>query len=475
MPDDDYTVLHLRRGRRCAGQNPTRTGTSGTRAALARARAPLRWRPGHCVRSESTCTLTLIGMPSKKERAKAAKAAKSPAGGTTAAHQGRSTRRCDQTQGVPAVDLAWIDSEQTGLADHPASQPRLVAAGDPGLHALRARARQAAEAAAGATEGPVAAVAPNSEALREEIEHPCPICLERSEDYTRGENRCLFCTNCGHSICCVCKDMLLKSSPACPQCRARFDTDDETAFRQLTQLLERPPGKYTATALVSIGLRYNTGSGTSRDLPKALACYRKAAECAAASSTSGAIAMYNLGAQAYDEDPGEAMYWFSRAARRGLAEAMVDLGNMLISRTDGVSQGRRLLLAAAEEGHIEAEMALAVHYSNPNEHGDRDFLASYRYISRACVLSKTERQTPEGMQSVQRAKQIREQLLCHTEVQYQLGAAYLAGTANHWTSSYPLLKQLPLLEASDMEMARKWLEIASEGGHEKAAALVKTI
>lgn len=415
-----------------------------------------------------------LGMPSKKERAKAAKAAKSPAGGATAA-QHHGTRRGDQTQSVPAADLAWIDSEQTGLADHPASQPRLVAVGDPGLHALRARARQAAEAAAGATEGPVAAVAPDSEALHEEIEHPCPICLERSEDYTRGENRCLFCTNCGHSICCVCKDRLLNSSLACPQCRARFDIDDETAFRQLTQLLERPPGKYTATALVSIGLRYDTGSGTSRDVPKALACYRKAAECSAASSTSGAIAMYNLGAQAYDDDPGEAMYWFSRAARRGLAEAMVDLGNMLMSRAGGVSQGRRLLLAAAEEGHIEAEMALAVHYSNPNEHGDRDFLASYRYISRACVLSKPERQTPEGMQSVKRAKQIREQLLCHTEVQYQLGAAYLAGTANHWTSSYPLLKQLPLMEASDVEMARKWLEIASEGGHEKAAALVQTI
>ena len=413
-------------------------------------------------------------MPSKKERAKAAKAASQPPagapGGATAAQQG--TRRGDPTQSVPVVDLAWIDSAQTGLADHPASQPRLV---DPGLHALRARARQAAEAAAGATGGPVAAVVPDSESLHEELEHPCPICLERSEDYARGENRCLFCTNCGHSICCVCKDRLLKSSPACPQCRATFDTDDETAFRQLTQLLERPPGKYTATALVNIGLRYNTGSGTSRDLPKALACYRKAAECGTASSTSGAIAMYNLGAHAYDDDPVEAMYWFSRAARRGLAEAMVDLGNMLISRTDGVSQGRRLLLAAAEEGHIEAEMALAVHYSNPNEHGDRDFLASYRYISRACVLSKPERQTPEGMQSVMRAKQIREQLLCHTEVQYQLGAAYLAGTANHWTSSYPLLKQLPLMEASDMEMARKWLEIASEGGHQKAAALVQTI
>jgi TPR repeat protein len=170
------------------------------------------------------------------------------------------------------------------------------------------------------------------------------------------------------------------------------------------------------------------------------------------------------------------MYWFSKAAQRGLAEAMVDLGNMLISRPDGISRGRRLLLAAADEGHREAEIALAVHYSKPNEHGDRDFLASYRYISRACVISSIpERQTPEGMQGVMQAKQIREQLLCYTEVQYQLGAAYLAGTACHWTSSYPLLKKPPLMEASDLEMARKWLEIAAEDGHDKAAALLQTI
>ena len=346
---------------------------------------------------------------------------------------------------------------------------------------LRARAREATAAMqqqqqqqqqqGPSAHGGAADPAGSSSQAPVEVQHPCPVCLERSEDFMRGEKRCLFCSTCGHSVCCECKGGV-QASGACPQCRAAFDVDDETRFSQLTQLLERPPGKHTAAALLNLGLCYQNGEGTPRDPAQALSCWRRAADCEANSGgSSGPTAMYNLGAAAYDARPEEAMAWFAKAAQQRHTEAMVDLANMLMERQE-FSLARRLWLAAADEGHGEAERALAVHYSNPNELGERDFLAAYRYISRACVASTTpERMTAAGMQAVMQAKEVREQLMSYVEVRYELGSAYLAGTEGHWTSNYPLMKQPPLLEAGDRAMARKWLGSAAEAGHEEAAAL----
>jgi TPR repeat protein len=377
-------------------------------------------------------------------------------------------------------DLDWIRSE---LPDYPAAQPQLVGAGATAAAVAAAAASSSASASTESPDdggdglpAPAAAGANNPRepgANPRAIKHPCPVCLERSEDYQRGEKRCLFCSGCGHSVCCECKDSVLAASSSCPQCRSDYFVDDETAFNQLVQLLKRPAGKHTVGALLNLGVRYNNGEGTPRDPAEAVSCWRKAAQFDAESSGSffAAIAMYNLGAHEYDERPEKAMEWFAQAARRGHTEARVDLGNMLMQRQQ-FSLGRRLLLAAAEEGHGEAELALAVHYSNPNEHGDRDFLASYRYISRACVVSTMPERTHEG---VRQAKQIREQLLTYVNVRYQLGMAYLAGTAGHWTSRYPLMKLPPLSELDDYAMARKWLGSAAEAGHDEATALLQSM
>ncbi|MEZ5828970.1 MAG: tetratricopeptide repeat protein [Hyphomicrobiales bacterium] len=75
--------------------------------------------------------------------------------------------------------------------------------------------------------------------------------------------------------------------------------------------------------MFSLGSLYSRGLGVAKDESQAVDWYRKAADKGQAS------AMFNLGKYYYDKkDPKQAARWFEMAAEAGQVEALTALGSM---------------------------------------------------------------------------------------------------------------------------------------------------
>eukprot|EP00729_Bicosta_minor_P024496 gene24496-biopygen26450 len=62
----------------------------------------------------------------------------------------------------------------------------------------------------------------------DEIENPCPVCLDNEDDATVDGNNAAICTACGQSYCGACNaGGLADRSPNCPTCRAPLVVSDE--------------------------------------------------------------------------------------------------------------------------------------------------------------------------------------------------------------------------------------------------------
>ena len=101
----------------------------------------------------------------------------------------------------------------------------------------------------------------------DEIENPCPICLDNEDDATVDGNRAGMCTACGQSYCGVCNTAdhvgrLLN----CPTCRAPFSVSDEENFKRCWKLVhDRSPGRHTPAAQNLLGGAYRDGEGVKQD------------------------------------------------------------------------------------------------------------------------------------------------------------------------------------------------------------------
>eukprot|EP00729_Bicosta_minor_P001318 gene1318-biopygen10838 len=65
----------------------------------------------------------------------------------------------------------------------------------------------------------------------DEIENPCPVCLDNEDDATVYGDMAGMCTACGQSYCSACKaGGLADRSPNCPTCRAPLVVSAEENF-----------------------------------------------------------------------------------------------------------------------------------------------------------------------------------------------------------------------------------------------------
>eukprot|EP00729_Bicosta_minor_P032571 gene32571-biopygen12476 len=256
----------------------------------------------------------------------------------------------------------------------------------------------------------------------DEIENPCPICMDNEDDAPVDGDTPGMCSACGQCYCGACNTAdLVTRSPNCPTCRAPFTVSEEEDFTRYWKLVhDRSPGRHTPAAQFSLGCMYGNGEGVGQDHVEAAKWYRKSAEAGFAqaqynlgnmygkgkgvpqdhveaakwyrkSAEAGyAMAQFNLGVM-YDTGKGEeqdhveAAKWYRKSAEAGDAVAQNNLGNMY-SKGEGVPQDHveaaKWFRKAAEAGDAVAQCLLGAMYFN-GKGGEQDFSKAVRWLQLA--------------------------------------------------------------------------------------------
>eukprot|EP00729_Bicosta_minor_P018105 gene18105-biopygen21239 len=200
----------------------------------------------------------------------------------------------------------------------------------------------------------------------DEIENPCPICLDNEDDATVDGNDAGICTACGQSYCGACTaGGLADRSPNCPTCRAPFTVSDESNFKRCWKLEhDRSPGRHTPVTQSSLGYMYYTGKGVKQDHVEAAKWFRKSAEAGDAVAQNNLGNMYDNG-DGVEQDYVEAAKWYRMAAEAGDATAQYKFGNMY-NDGNGVEQdyveAAKWFRKSAEAGHAKAQFNLGLMY-----------------------------------------------------------------------------------------------------------------
>eukprot|EP00729_Bicosta_minor_P006998 gene6998-biopygen5172 len=198
----------------------------------------------------------------------------------------------------------------------------------------------------------------------DEIENPCPICLDNEDDATVDGEIAGICFACGQSYCGACKaGGLATRSPNCPTCRAPFGVSGEENFKRLWKLVhDRSPGRHTLAAQCSLGAMYNNGEGVQRNHVEAAKWYRKPAEAGDADAQFNIGVMYGNGT-GVEQDCVEAAKWYQKSAEAGYAMAQHNLG-IMHAKGLGVAQDlaetRKWVQLAAVQGYGNALTALDI-------------------------------------------------------------------------------------------------------------------
>eukprot|EP00729_Bicosta_minor_P013103 gene13103-biopygen14212 len=293
----------------------------------------------------------------------------------------------------------------------------------------------AAEAGGGGGGGGAAAASGKAAAAavveeEDEIENPCPICLDNEDAATVDGNDAGMCTACGQSYCGACKaGGLADRSPNCPTCRAPLIVSEEEHFNRCWKLVhDRSPGRHTPAAQCNLGCWYDEGEGVEQDHVAAVKWYRKSAEA------GDAMAQYNLGGmycngKGVEQDHVEAGKWFRKAAEAGNAIAQCTLGYRYDTGR-GVEQDHVKAATwyrkAAEAGHAMAQNNLAIMYDD-GEGVEQDHVEAAKWYRKSAEAG-------------------------FALAQYNLGITYRGGEGVE----------------QDVGKGAKWLQLAAVQGHKDA-------
>eukprot|EP00729_Bicosta_minor_P021129 gene21129-biopygen25357 len=224
----------------------------------------------------------------------------------------------------------------------------------------------AAAAAGGGVGGGGKAAAAAVDVDDDELENPCPICLDNEDDATVDGNDFGMCTACGQFYCgtCVAEGFAYRS-PNCPTCRAPFRVSNEENYKRYWKLVhDRSPGRHTSVAQNNLGFMYYTGKGVEQDHVEAVKWFRLSAEAGNAGAQYNLGCRYNKG-EGVEQDDVAAAKWFRKAAEAGHAMAQNNLGS-LYDNGEGVEQddvaAAKWFRKSAEAGEASAQCNLGVAY-----------------------------------------------------------------------------------------------------------------
>eukprot|EP00729_Bicosta_minor_P013104 gene13104-biopygen14213 len=300
----------------------------------------------------------------------------------------------------------------------------------------------------------------------DEIENPCPICLDNEDDADVDGNLFGMCTACGQSYCGACNaGGLATRSPNCPTCRAPFGVSDEERFKRLWKLVhDRSAGRHTLAAQYHLGCMYETGRVVDQDHIEAAKWYRKSAEA------GYALAQYNLGVmyrngKGVEQDHVEAVKWFRKSAMAGLADGQYNLGTMY-DNGKGVEQDHveavKWYRKSAEAGHAAAQNNLGIMYYN-GKGVEQDHVEAAKWFRKSAEAGHAKAQynlgilyrNGEGVEQddVEAVKWYRKSAKAgNADAQHNLGAVYCNGKGVE----------------QDLVKGVKWLQLAAVQGYDNA-------
>jgi TPR repeat protein len=106
-----------------------------------------------------------------------------------------------------------------------------------------------------------------------------------------------------------------------------------------------------ASAMLGIGVLYDTGHGVTQNFATALSWYRRAAEAGSAGGAFNVAVMYDSG-RGTPIDRAQAVTWYKRAAAKGYGRAAYNLG-LIYRDGDGVPRNRDLAIRFFQEAARE--------------------------------------------------------------------------------------------------------------------------
>eukprot|EP00729_Bicosta_minor_P017680 gene17680-biopygen17232 len=325
--------------------------------------------------------------------------------------------------------------------------------------------------------GGAAAGGRNSHTVDEEdeIENPCPVCLDNEDDATVDGDMAGMCSACGQSYCGACNaGGLAVRSPNCPTCRAPLIVSAEEDFKRMWKLEhDRSPGQHTPAAQSKLGVMYAKGEGVEQDRIKAAKWFRKSAEA------GNAVAQFNLGilyhtGHGVEQDDVEAAKWIRKVAEAGHAIAQFNLGN-IYSNGEGVEQddveSAKWYRKAAKAGNAMAQYNLGTAYYN-GEGVEQSFVEAAKWYRKSGKSGKSGKSAEAGNAAAQynlgvmyaNGKGVEQDHVeaatwyrmaaeaGHAAAQYNLGAAYYNGKGVE----------------QDIVKGVKWLQLAAVQGYETA-------
>eukprot|EP00729_Bicosta_minor_P032519 gene32519-biopygen16267 len=163
----------------------------------------------------------------------------------------------------------------------------------------------------------------------DEIENPCPVCLDNEDDATVVGDHAGMCGACGQWYCGACKaGGLADRSPNCPTCRAPLVVSAEENFERFWKLEhDRSPGRHTPTVQYTLGDMHRIGEGVKQDYEEALKWYRKAAEAGHATAQYNLSVAY-INGECVTQDRSEGLKWVQLAAVQGYENVLKVLDAM---------------------------------------------------------------------------------------------------------------------------------------------------
>eukprot|EP00729_Bicosta_minor_P012138 gene12138-biopygen30069 len=304
----------------------------------------------------------------------------------------------------------------------------------------------------------------------DEIENPCPICLDNEDDATVDGNHAGRCSACGQCYCGACKaGGLADRSPNCPTCRALLTVSDDENFTRYWKLVhDRSPGRHTLVAQHNLANMYGTGRGVEQDYVEAAKWQRKAAEAGFAHAQCSLGYMYGTG-RGVEQDHVEAVKWFRKSAEAGHAKGQCNLGNMY-NNGKGVEQdyveAAKWYRTSAEAGFAPAQCILGYMYNN-GEGVKQDQVEAAKWYRTSAEAGFATAQnmlgtfyyTGKGVEQdhVEAAKWYRKAAEAgHAKGQYNLGIMYSKGKGVE----------------QDFSKAVRWLQLAGAHGHETALKIL---
>ena len=163
------------------------------------------------------------------------------------------------------------------------------------------------------------------------------------------------------------------------------------ANRQMPEAIaayRKAADKGSSSAMVELGVLFGTGTGVAKDEAQARKLFERAAESGNARGVSN-LAALGGGAPA---DPVKARALLSKAAETNSAEAQYQLGLMLAAGTGGPKDdvgARALFEKAAEQGHPAALEQMG-EFAKSGRGGPQDSAAAKTYFEKAAALGNED-------------------------------------------------------------------------------------